>query len=158
MRNAQTMRAKDAIRGSAAECFVTIEKKRYNFMSLISFEAKIEKEKTEIAILGRTMKGNKASGSKGTWEAKGHYNNSIMREVLKRFKDTGEDLYFEIQVTNDDPTSAAGRQTTVLLDCNLDGGIIAKFDAEAEYLEDEFSGTFDDYEMPETFKLLDGMM
>lgn len=154
---AQTMRAKDAIRGSAAECFITIDGKRYNFMSLISFKAQIEKEKTQVPLLGRTGKGNKASGWGGTWEAKGHYNTSIMRELLKRYKETGEDAYFEIQVTNEDATSSVGRQTTVLLDCNLDGGIIAQFDAEAEYLEDEFSGTFDDWEMPEVFGLLDGM-
>lgn len=155
---AQTMKAKDAIRGSAAECFITIKQQRYNFMSLINFKAEIEKEKTTVPILGRTGKGNKASGWSGTWEATGHYNTSIMRKLLKEFKDTGEDIYFEIQVTNEDPTSSVGRQTTILLDCNLDGGILAMFDADTEYLEDEFSGTFDDFELPEEFSLLDGMI
>lgn len=81
-----------------------------------------------------------------------------MRQLLLRYKDTGEDVYFEIQITNDDPTSAAGRQTIVFIDCNIDGGILAKFDADGEYLDESVEGTFEDFKMPETFKLLDGML
>jgi len=64
---------------------------------------------------------------------------------------------FDIQVTNEDPTSSVGRQTIIHKDCNLDSGILAKFDADAEYLDEEISGTFEDWEMPEEFSLLDGM-
>ena len=86
-----------------------------------------------------------------------HYNQSIFRELMLRYKNTGEDVYFEIQVTNEDPTSAAGRQTVVFIDCNINGGILAKFDADGEYLDEDIDGTFEDFTMPETFTLLDGM-
>ena len=62
------------------------------------------------------------------------------------------------QVTNEDPTSSVGRQTVVFIDCNIDGGILAKFDADGEYLDEDCDGTFEDFKMPETFKLLDGML
>ena len=55
----QSMNAKDAVSASLAECFVTIEGNRYNFMQAINLEASIEKTKSEIPILGRTGKGNK---------------------------------------------------------------------------------------------------
>ena len=152
-----TMNARDTIGASLAECFVTIEGNRYNFMQAISLEAKMEKNKTEVPILGRTGKGNKATGWKGTGSATFHYNTSVFRELLMRFKETGEDVYFDIQITNDDPTSAVGRQTIVLKDCNVDGGILAKFDADAEYLEEEMDFTFEDFEMPEKFQVLTGM-
>jgi hypothetical protein len=70
---------------------------------------------------------------------------------------TGEDIYFDIQVTNSDVTSIAGTQTTILKNCNLDGGILAKFDADADYLDEDVSFTFDDIEFPEEFDLLPGM-
>ena len=158
MENNIVMKAKDAISAKLAECFVTIEGNRYNFMQMIDFEANFDKTKTEVPILGKTGKGNKASGWAGTFSATMHYNQSIMRKLLLRYKDTGEDIYFEIQVTNDDPTSAAGRQTIVFMDCNINGGILAKFDADGEYLDESVDGTFEDFKMPETFKLLDGML
>ena len=153
----QTMNAWDAVSASKAECFVTIEGNRYNFMQAINLEAKIEKTKTEVPILGRAMKGNKTVGLKGSGSATFHFNTSIFRNLLYDFQKTGKDVYFDIQVTNEDPTATVGRQTVILKDCNLDGGTVAKFDADAEYLEDEFDFTFESWEMPETFSNLEGM-
>jgi len=152
-----TMNAKDAISASLAECYVTIEGNRYNLMQAINLEASFEKNKSEVPILGKTGKGNKATGWKGTGNATFHYNTSIFRELLYKYKSTGEDIYFDIQVTNEDPTSGVGRQTVVLKDCNLDGGVLAKFDADEEYLDEEMDFTFEDFEMPETFNILSGM-
>lgn len=151
------MKAKDSISAKLAECFVTIDTNRYNFMQAINFEANFKKTKTEVPILGKTGGGNKSTGWKGTFSATFHYNTSIFREMMERYKETGEDVYFEIQVTNEDPTSAAGRQTVVFVDCNIDGGILSKFDADGEYLDEDMDGTFEDFKMPETFNLLDGM-
>lgn len=155
---ATVMAAKDTISASLAECFVTIEGNRYNFMQAISLEANFEKNKTEVPILGKTGKGNKATGWKGTGSATFHYNTSIFRALMKRYKDTGEDAYFDIQITNSDPTSSVGRQTVILKDCNIDGGLLAKFDADAEYLDEDMDFTFEDFDMPEEFKLLLGML
>ena len=155
---ATVMAAKDTISASLAECFVTIEGNRYNFMQAISMEANFQKNKTEVPILGKTGKGNKATGWKGTGSATFHYNTSIFRALMKRYKDTGEDVYFDIQITNSDPTSSVGRQTIILKDCNIDGGLLAKFDADAEYLEEDMDFTFEDFDMPEEFQLLLGML
>ena len=152
-----TMKAKDAISAKLAECFVKIDGNRYNFMQCINLEASFEKTKTEVPILGKTGVGNKATGWKGSGSATFHYNTSIFRRLLQKYKQTGEDIYFDIQVTNEDPASSAGRQTIVFKDCNLDGGILAKFDADGEYLDEEFDFTFEDFEMPEQFSVLPGM-
>lgn len=150
------MKAKDTVFAALAECFVTIEGRRYNFMQAINLEAKLEKNKTKVPILGKTGKGNKASGWKGTGTATFHYNTSVFRQLLARYKETGEDVYFEIQVSNEDPTSSAGRQTVILMDCNVDGGVLAKFDANGEYLDEKMSFTFEDFAIPETFTDLEG--
>ena len=151
------MKGRDALSAKLAECFVTIDGRRYNFMQMINFEASLEKVKSEVPILGKTGKGHKGNGWSGTFTATAHYNQSIMRQMLIKYKDTGEDTYFEIQVTNEDPTSAAGRQTIVFFDCSTDGGILAKFDADGEYLDESIDGTFEDFKMPESFDLLPGM-
>ena len=154
---ANIMKAKDAVAASIAECYVTIDGNRYNFMHAINLEATVEKTKTEVPILGKTGKGNKASGWKGTGSATFHYNTSVFRELLTKYKNSGEDTYFDIMVINEDKTSAVGRQTVILKDCNVDGGVLAKFDTEAEYLDEEMDFTFEDWEIPEKFTPLEGM-
>ena len=153
----QVMNAKDSVSASLAECFVTIEGRRLNFMQAITVEANFEKTKSEVPILGKTGKGNKSTGWTGSGSATFHYNTSIFRKLMQRYIETGEDIYFDMQVTNEDPTSSVGRQTVILKDCNIDGGVLAKFDADGEYLDEDMDFTFEDFEMPEEFAMLDGM-
>ena len=151
------MNAKDSVSASLAECYVTIDGERYNFMQLISFESSWKMNISEIPILGQVGKGHKPTDGSGEWSGTAHYNQSVLRDVMLRYKNRGQMLYFDIQVTNEDPTSAVGRQTIILKNCLFEGGILAKFDADSEYLDEDLSGTFDDWEMPEKFSLLEGM-
>jgi hypothetical protein len=156
------MQARNALSAKMAECYIMIPndagvKERHNFMSAINLEVTFEKNKTEVAILGRMNKGHKSTSSTITGSAEFHLNTSVWRELAYKFQQTGEDIYFDIQVENEDPTSAAGRQTMIFLDCNIDGGILAKFDAGGETLDEDMDFTFEDFKMPETFKLLAGM-
>lgn len=148
----------DTLGAALAECYVTIGDRRYNFMQAINLEAKFEKTKTEVPILGKTGKGNKATGWKGTGSATFHYNTSIFRQMMLDYKNTGSDMYFDMEIINDDPSSKAGSQTINLIDCNIDGGTLAKFDADGEYLDEEFDFTFEDFNMPETFTDLPGFL
>ena len=153
----QIMNAKDSVAAALAECYVTIEGRRLNFMQAINLEATVEKTKSEVPILGKTGKGNKSTGWSGSGSATFHYNTSIFRKLLVRYKETGEDIYFDIQLTNEDPTSSVGRQTVILKDCNMDSTVLAKFDADGEYLDEDMDFTFEDFELPEEFAMLDGM-
>lgn len=156
MVNNVTMKGRDTIAAKLAECYLTINTRRYNFMQMIDLEAKVDKDKTTVPCLGRVMKGHKSCGMEGTFSGTAHYNQSELRQALLDYKNTGEDVYFEMQITNDDPDSAAGRQTIVFYDCNMDGGTLAKFDADSEYLDEDINGTFEDFSMPETFAQLTG--
>lgn len=151
------MHARDAISAPLAECYATIEGKRYNLMQAINLEARLSKNKTMVPILGKPGKGNKSTGWEGTGSATFHFNTSIFRQLLYVYKNTGRDVYFDIQVTNEDPTSTVGKQTIILKDCNIDGGVLAKFDADGEYLDEEMDFSFEDFEMPDVFDVIDGM-
>ena len=153
-----TMKARDTIAAKLAECFITIGSRRYNFMQMIDMEAKVEKTKTTVPRRGAIMAGHKSCGMEGTFSGTAHYNQSVLRQALLDYKNTGEDVYFEMQITNDDPTSDAGRQTIIFYDCNTDGGVLAKFDADGEYLDEEIEGTFEDFSMPESFANLTGFL
>lgn len=153
-----SMRGRDTINARLAECYVTIDNQRFNFMQIVDFEAKVEKNKTTVPRLGAIMMGHKAVGMEGTFSGTAHYVTSVLRELVKKFKDTGVDTYFEIQVSNEDPSSATGRQTIIFYDCNMDNSILAKFDASGDYLDEDIAGTFEDFSIPEKFTELDGFL
>lgn len=157
MGNAATMIAKDAVFGGLAECFITIDGRRYNFMSMTEFESKWSVNIKDVPILGQVGMGHKAAGGKGTWSGTAHYNQSIFRMMADKYQKTGEMPYFEIQVSNEDPTSAAGRQTIVHRGCLCEEFILAKFKSGEDLLDEELSGTFESWDMPEKFQELEGV-
>lgn len=152
-----TMNAKDAVSAKLAECYVTIEGNRYLLMQAKNFNADFKKDKKTVAILGRTAVGNKAAGWSGSGKMTIYHNTEIFNNLLERYKNTGEDLYFDTQVTNFDPTTSVGRNTKIYKDCNIDGTTIQSFDAAGEWLEQDIDFTFEDYEGPEKFKQLASM-
>ena len=157
---AQTMLAKNAVSAKMAECYVTIDGNRYNFMSAINVEVTFEKNKTEVPILGRMNRGHKSTSSNITGSAEFHFNTPVWRELAYRFQETGEDLYFDMQITNEDITASdIGRQTIILYDCNFDSVILAAFDADSDdSLTESMDFTVERFEMPEKFNLQAGML
>ena len=157
MLNAPVMEANDAVAGSMAECYVTIDGNRYNMMQLYSFESSAKVDIQDVKLLGRTSKGKKPSGWSGSWKGTAHFNQSVFRRWFLIYCKTGKMTPFEIQVSNEDPSSSAGRQTITHTGCLIDSSILAKFDAGDSLLDEELSGTFDGWDMPEEFTELSGM-
>lgn len=156
----QTMSARNAVSAKQAECYVTIDGNRYNLMSAINLEVTFEKNKTEVPILGRTNRGHKSVSSSITGSAEFHLNTSIWRELAYKFQETGEDLYFDMQITNNDITASdIGVQTIILYDCNIDGVILTKFDADSDdVLTESMNFTVERFEMPEKYNVMEGVL
>ena len=155
------MSARNAVSAKMAECYITIDGKRYNFMSAINVEVTFEKNKTEIPILGRMNKGHKASGSTITGSAEFHLNTSIWRELAYKFQDEGIDTYFTMEIINEDPTTELGAQAITLYDCNFDSVTLAAFDADSDdVLTESLDFTADRFEFGnnQQFKKMDGFV
>ena len=109
-----------------------------------------------MPILGKVGMGHKAAGGSGTWSGTAHYNQSVLREMADKYQKTGILPYFEIQVSNEDPVSKAGRQTIIHRGCLCDSFTLAKFASGEDILYEELSGTFESWDMPEKFNELEG--
>lgn len=148
------MDGKYVVRGSQAECYVTIDGNRYNFAQAISLEATMDISKSSATAIGKTGKFNFGT----TWEGSGtmtlHYNQSIMREIMYKFKELGTEVYFTIEVTNKSNDGIIGEQTIMLNNCSINGGTLTKFDSDSDYLDEDVEFTFDDWEMPKKFNQL----
>ena len=150
------MNASDAVYVGLAECFITIEGRRYNFMSMTDFESKWDVNIVDVPILGKVGMGHKVAGGKGTWSGTAHYNQSAFREMADTYQKSGVMPYFEIQVSNEDPNSSVGRQTIIHRNCLCESFTLAKFQSGEETLDEELSGTFESWDMPEKFSELKG--
>lgn len=153
----RTMQAKDVVNARLASAFVTVNGERFLLFQAKTLEAKFEKSKSEVPILGRVSSGHKATGGNGTGSMTIYKNTSRFTKMMKDYKDTGSDIYFDMQITANDPTSDAGEETIILKDCNLDSVVVAAFDTSGDWLEQEVDFTFEDWEMPTAYKDLDGM-
>lgn len=135
-------------------CFAIFEDKRYEIMQVKNIEARVEKKKTEISILGLTSKQHKAGGWNGTGSMQAYYVSSLFREIMLKYMKKGEDTFFEIMITNEDPTSDNGRQTILLKGVNIDDMVIGKLDVDQEALDEEMKFTFTDVDMLDKFEEL----
>lgn len=155
--NQAIMHAKEPIDGRQGAAYIKVDGQRYLLFQLKNFSDDTTKSKTTINRLGTTIEGNRATSVKITWTATMWYNTDIFRDIMYKYLETGVDTYFDLQITNDDPNSDAGRHTVVYKDCNLDKVTMAKIDVDNNVLDEQISGTAERIEFPERFGILNGM-
>jgi len=147
------LKAKDTVSGQEARAYMVIGGETEEMFFAKRLVATVNKEKSEVRTLGKRGVQYKAKGWKGTGNMVIYYATSRFRELMLQYMDKGEDVYFDIQVINEDAGTDLGRQTVVLKNVNLDSMTVAAFDAAADVLEENVSFTFDGMELLERFEL-----
>lgn len=142
----------DPISGKEGVAYAKINGNNEELFFAKTIEASVEKAKSEIKAIGRRMTGHKTTGMSGSGKMTLYYLTPLLRQMLKQYKDTGVDIYFDLVVENNDPSSSAGKQTTLLMDCNLDSVVLTKLDGDSDDpLEEDADFTFEDYDILQEF-------
>ncbi|EID42857.1 phage tail tube protein [Parageobacillus thermoglucosidasius] len=141
-------RAQNTISGKEGRLFLDGEELAY----IKKFEATIEKNKSEVNIMGRRMTGHKTTGAKGTGTATFYKVTSKFVRIMLDYIKTGEDKYFTFQGVLDDKSSGRGTERVTLYDVNFDSAKIAGLDVDSEALEEEVPFTFEDADLPEALR------
>ncbi|RJS59146.1 phage tail tube protein [Bacillus sp. PK3_68] len=141
-------RSGNTISGKEGRLFLDGEEMAY----VKSFEANIEKEKTEVKVLGRRMTGHKTVGASGTGTLTVYKVTSKFVRLMINYVKTGEDPYFTFQEVLDDKSSGRGTERVTIYDVNFDSAKVAGLNAEGEILEEELPFTFEDIDMPEELR------
>lgn len=116
-----------------------------------NLEANCEINKTTLKTLGKRGEQHKPNGWTGSGSMSIYYVTSLFRRMAIQYIKTGVPVYFDIMVTNNDPASSVGKQTTVLKNCTMDSVVLAKFDVESDVLDEDIDFTFDDAEILDSF-------
>ena len=147
----KTLNAPDTISGRG-RAYAKINGNNEELFFAKSVEASVEKSKSEVKAIGKRMTGHKTTGANGTGSMTLYYLTPLLRQMLKEWKDTGVDVYFDLVVENDDPASSAGKQSILLMGCNLDSVVLTKLDGDSDDpLEEDADFTFEDFDILEAF-------
>lgn len=146
------LKAGDVINGREGTAFMTIDGRNIALFFLKNIEASVELTKTEVPVLGKRITQQKVTGSAGSGSMTIHKVTSEFANIGVNYLKTGTVPEITIKVTNEDPQSSIGRQSTLLKGVLLDSIVIAKLDVEAETLDEDVDFTFNDAEILESFK------
>lgn len=148
----KTLNAPDTISGKEGRAYAKINGNNEELFMAKTIEANVEKNKSEIKTIGKRMTGHKTTGANGSGSMTLYYMTPIFRAMLKQWKETGVDVYFDMVVENDDQESSAGKQTTLLIGCNLDSVVLAKLDGDSDdALDEDVDFTFEDFDIMTAF-------
>lgn len=80
-----------------------------------------------------------------------YYSTTFFRRMMYDYIKTGKDVYFDLVIENEDPSSTIGKQTISLKNVNMDNVVMAKLDIDATELDEDMDFTFSDIEILNDF-------
>ena len=146
--------AGDTIAGTEGRLTAIIRGNIETLLHIRKIEAKIEKNKEDMKVIGFRGKQTKAVGFTGSGEMEAYIGNPLFTEIMEQYTRNGIDTYFNILISTHDKTSQVGEQSVLLLGVNLDETIISKLDAEESMLTETIPFTFNDFQLTKKFNRL----
>ena len=128
----KTLNAPDTISGKEGRAYAKIDGNNEDLFFAKTIESTVEKSKSEVKAIGKRMTGHKTTGGNGTGSMTLYYMTPLFRQMIKQWKETGQDIYFDMVIENDDQESSAGKQSVLLIDCNLDSVVLGKLDGDSD--------------------------
>lgn len=142
----KTLNAPDTISGKEGRAYAKIDGNNEDLFFAKTIESTVEKSKSEVKAIGKRMTGHKTTGGNGTGSMTLYYMTPLFRQMIKQWKETGQDIYFDMVIENDDQESSAGKQSVLLIDCNLDSVVLGKLDGDSDDpLDEDVDFTFEDF-------------
>ena len=144
----KTLNAPDTISGKEGRAYAKIDGNNEDLFFAKTIESTVEKSKSEVKAIGKRMTGHKTTGGNGTGSMTLYYMTPLFRQMIKQWKETGQDIYFDMVIENDDQESSAGKQSVLLIDCNLDSVVLGKLDGDSDDpLDEDVDFTWEDFDI-----------
>ena len=144
----KTLNAPDTISGKEGRAYAKIDGNNEDLFFAKTIESTVEKSKSEVNAIGKRMTGHKTTGGNGIGSMTLYYMTPLFRQMIKQWKETGQDIYFDMVIENDDQESSAGKQSVLLIDCNLDSVVLGKLDGDSDDpLDEDVDFTFEDFDI-----------
>ena len=147
--------AQDAPNGKQGKAFITLHKDTgeeiHELFSAKKINMKVDYTKTDFKVIGTTTIQKKTTGASKTGTMTIYQGTPLFIEMAREYEANGKVLYFDLQVTNEDPSTSIGKQTIAYYDCSLDSIPLSILDADADFLEEEVGLSYRAFEVISTF-------
>lgn len=138
MANPQFLLERDTLNGKLGQAFVTINGQSQELFRAKKINVATNIQSTDVPVVGTTRIQEKATGVKQTGTMTIYYGTPLLTQMAITYAQTGVVTYFDLQVTNNDPTATVGTQTIVYYGCKLSGELLTSIiDVDVEMLEQE---------------------
>lgn len=132
--------AKDTLNGAEGSVVVTRNGQNFVAAGMRNLTPNAEIQSEDMRVIGTRVIQDKPNGVKQTGTGNVYYGSDMWREMVAEYIQTGVMPEFDLQITNNDPTTTLGTQVLVLYGCHLTGTIpLAILNSEETMLNYDFN-------------------
>ena len=115
--------AKDTVNGAEGKIFVTVSGKNIEVACMRNIRTTGGIQSQDMRVIGTRKIQDKPNGAKLTGTGNIYYGTNIWTDMVLEYIQTGVMPEFDIQITNNDPTTSVGSQVMAYYGCHLTGTI-----------------------------------
>lgn len=143
---------RDTLNGAAGKAVVIRDGQVQELFGAKNVKTQAETAVSDMKVIGTKKAQQKPGAVKLTGTMTVYYGTPLFLDMVAQYIRTGVMPYFNLQVTNDDPTATVGVQTVAYYNCKLTGTIpLSVLDADADMLTMDVSFTYEDFEPLSSF-------
>lgn len=142
---------RDALNGKEGRAIYTVNGKQIELFGLKNLKIDYSLDSSDFKIVGTRLVQKKTTGIQLTGSMTIVYGTPTFKQMIKDYMTTGAIPYFTLQITNSDPATSVGQQTIVLYNCRINSGSLAQLDADADFLTEDVSFDFTQFEILKSF-------
>lgn len=115
--------AKDTVNGAEGSVVITQNGQNTVVASMKNIQTNAEIQSSDMRVVGTRTIQDKPNGVKQTGTGNIYYGGNIWTDMVLQYIQTGVMPQFDIQITNNDPTTSVGTQVMAYYGCHLTGTI-----------------------------------
>lgn len=143
---------RDTLHGAAGKAVIILDGQVKDLFGAKNVKTQAEITSSDMKVIGTKKAQQKPGSVKQTGTMTVYYGTPLFIDMLARYIRSGVMPYFNLQTTNDDPTTTVGVQTVAYYNCKLSGTIpLSVLDADADMLTMDVSFTYEDFEVLSAF-------
>lgn len=132
--------AKDTVNGAEGSVVITQDGVNTVVAGMRNIKTNAEIQSSDMRVIGTRIIQNKSNGAKLTGTGNIYYGSPIFTNMVLQYIKTGVMPQFDIQITNNDPTTSVGSQVMAYYGCTLTGTIpLSILDDEEAMLNYDFN-------------------
>jgi hypothetical protein len=142
---------RDALNGKEGRAVCTINGRQVELFGVKNLKIDYSLDSSDFKVVGTRLVQKKTTGVQLSGTMTIVYGTPQFKQMVKDYMVTGAVPYFTLQITNNDPATSVGEQTIALYNCRLNSGNIAQLDADADFLTEDVSFDFTQFEILKAF-------